>query len=53
MSKTLTLASLFDGSGGFPHTDSTEYKMWGNGVVLPCVYFVLKNIAYFQAKERV
>lgn len=34
-----------------PHTDSAEYKMWGNGVALPCVYFVLKNIAYFQGKE--
>ncbi|MDK6508633.1 hypothetical protein QP146_24785, partial [Escherichia coli] len=34
-----------------PHTDSAEYKMWGNGVALPCVYFVLENIAYFQGKE--
>lgn len=34
-----------------PHTDSAEYKMWGNGVALPCVYFVLESIAYFQGKE--
>lgn len=27
-----------------PHSDSAEYKMWGNGVALPCVYFVLSNI---------
>jgi len=27
--------------------------MLGNGVAFPCVYFVLKNIAYFQAEERV
>ena len=30
-----------------PHTDSAEYKMWGNGVALPNVYFVLAGIAYF------
>lgn len=28
-----------------PHTDSAEYKMWGNGVALPCVYFVMSGIA--------
>lgn len=27
-----------------PHTDSAEYKMWGNGVALPCVVFVLSRI---------
>ena len=30
-----------------PHTDSAEYKMWGNGVALPNVYFVLAGIAYY------
>ena len=30
-----------------PHTDAAEYKMWGNGVALPCVYFVLSGIAYY------
>ena len=29
-----------------PHTDSAEYKMWGNGVALPCVFFVLAGIAW-------
>lgn len=29
-----------------PHTDSAEYKMWGNGVALPCVCFVLAGIVY-------
>ena len=29
-----------------PHSDSAEYKMWGNGVALPCVYFVLYGIAH-------
>lgn len=27
-----------------PHSDYAEYKMWGNGVALPCVYYVLKGI---------
>lgn len=27
-----------------PHTDSAEYKMWGNGVALPCVCFVINRI---------
>ena len=28
-----------------PHSDSAEYMMWGNGVALPCVVFVLGGIA--------
>ncbi len=27
-----------------PHSDTAEYKMWGNGVALPCVCFVLSGI---------
>lgn len=27
-----------------PHSDAAEYKMWGNGVALPCVCFVLIGI---------
>lgn len=30
-----------------PHSDSAEYKMWGNGVDLPNVYFVLSGIVYY------
>ena len=29
-----------------PHSDSAEYKLWGNGVALPCVFFVLSGIVY-------
>ena len=29
-----------------PHSDSAEYKMWGNGVALPCVCFVLSGIVF-------
>ena len=27
------------------HTDSAEYKMWGNGIALPCAVFVMHGIA--------
>lgn len=42
---TIKLGSLFDGSGGFPLADAPEYKMWGNGVSLPCVLYVMEGIA--------
>ena len=29
-----------------PHLDSAEYRLWGNGVALPCVWFVLAGIAW-------
>ena len=29
-----------------PYSDSAEYKMWGNGVALPCVWFVLCGIVW-------
>ena len=32
-----------------PHSDSAEYKLWGNGVALPCVYFVLAGIAWVSS----
>ena len=34
-----------------PHSDSAEYKMWGNGVALPCVFFVLSGIVYYTQIE--
>ena len=30
-----------------PHSDAAEYKMWGNGVALPCVFYVLTGITHF------
>lgn len=35
-----------------PHTDAAEYKLWGNGVALPCVYFVLAGIAWADALKE-
>ena len=29
-----------------PSSDAAEYKMWGNGVALPCVWFVLSGIVF-------
>ena len=34
-----------------PHSDAAEYKMWGNGVALPCVVFVLSGIVYYTQSE--
>lgn len=27
------------------HTDSAEYKLWGNGIALPCALYVMQGIA--------
>lgn len=34
-----------------PHADSAEYKMWGNGVALPNVFFVLAGIVHYSQAE--
>lgn len=31
-----------------PYSDSAAYRMWGNGVALPCVRYVLRGIAYWS-----
>lgn len=31
-----------------PYSDAAAYTMWGNGVSLPCVRFVLSGIAWFE-----
>ncbi|MCM1226004.1 MAG: DNA cytosine methyltransferase [Clostridium sp.] len=30
-----------------PYSDSAAYKMWGNGIAMPCAWFVLSGIAYY------
>ena len=27
-----------------PHSDSAEYKMWGNGIALPCAVYIFKKL---------
>lgn len=34
-----------------PHSDAAEYKMWGNGVALPCVRFIMRNIRLAEENE--
>ena len=34
------------------HTDSAEYKMWGNGIALHCALYVMRGIkAFYQTRE--
>lgn len=33
------------------HTDSAEYKMWGNGIALPCAKFIMEGIAELCKEE--
>lgn len=35
-----------------PYSDAAEYKLWGNGVALPCVFFVLAGIQMIHEKEK-
>ncbi len=35
-----------------PHSDSAEYKMWGNGISLPVAAFVLGGIEYYGGGSR-
>lgn len=34
-----------------PHADSAEYKMWGNGMSLPNVLYVMEGIAERMREE--
>lgn len=34
------------------HTDSAEYKMWGNGIALPCAAFVLSGVVEAMRKQE-
>ncbi|OLR65180.1 DNA cytosine methyltransferase [Peptoniphilus porci] len=31
-----------------PHTDSVEYKMWGNGIALPCAIYIFKRLVNIE-----
>lgn len=35
------------------HTDSAEYKMWGNGIALPCALYVMQGVKdFYQIQEQ-
>lgn len=36
---------------GIEGSDSAQYKMWGNGIALPCAVYVLAGIADIERKE--
>ena len=36
---------------GVEGSDSAKYKMWGNGIALPCAYDVMRRIAKELKKE--
>lgn len=33
------------------HTDSAEYKMWGNGIALPTALYVMQGVAAVEGKR--
>ena len=35
-----------------PESDSAKYKMWGNGIALPCAIFVMEGIAEILRKDK-
>lgn len=35
-----------------PESDSAKYKMWGNGIALPCAIFVMEGIARILRKDK-
>lgn len=34
-----------------PESDSAKYKMWGNGIALPCAMYVMEGIAMILSEE--
>jgi DNA (cytosine-5)-methyltransferase 1 len=38
---------------GVPHSDSAEYRLWGNSLAVPCAYTVLAGIAeaFYRANK--
>lgn len=34
------------------HTDSAEYKLWGNGIALPCALYIMQGIAEVLNESR-
>ena len=36
-----------------PYLDSSAYRLWGNGVALPCVWFVLAGIVYCHQNKDI
>lgn len=35
-----------------PYSEAAEYKMWGNGVALPCVWFIMEGIKWYEESQH-
>ena len=35
-----------------PGSDSAKYKLWGNGIALPCALYIMQGIAEIERKHR-
>lgn len=35
-----------------PYSESAEYRMWGNGVALPCVWFIMEGIKWWEENRN-
>ena len=35
-----------------PHSDTAEYKMWGNGIALPCALYIMEGLAEIGGDEE-
>lgn len=35
-----------------PYSESAEYKMWGNGIALPCAWFIMEGIRWYDEEIR-
>lgn len=35
-----------------PHSDSAEYKMWGNGIALPCASFIMAGMKKYDKEKN-
>lgn len=36
-----------------PNSDSAEYKMWGNGIALPCALYVMEGLKEYDETDEV
>lgn len=40
-----------DWAADVPHSDTAEYKMWGNGMALPCMLYIMEGLSAELSKE--
>lgn len=40
-----------DWCAGIKHSDSAEYLLWGNGIALPCILYIMEGIAEMKGEQ--